>query len=101
MRRLLSLLALCALALAPLGHMAPARAAPSAHCAAMGGADKADPGKMRGAAIACAIACAAMTPAPIPLAPPATPVAAPFDPPAPAAFAGRAPARDPPPPRLL
>jgi hypothetical protein len=101
MRRFLSLLALLALAAAPLGHMAPARAAPSAHCAAMGGAEKADPGKMRGAAIACAIACAAIAPAPLPLPPPAARVAAPFDVPSPAAIVGHAAARDPPPPRTL
>ena len=104
-RRLLPLLALLALLVAPFGRMAAAEAmamphhAPAAmagHCDDMPAPDGDEPGK----AVDCMIACAVMTPSEAPAlkaAPPARSMPASFAVPG---FSGLHPEADPPPPRF-
>ena len=108
LRRILPLLTLIALLLAPFGRMATVEAAVMPHHAALaappeGCADAPAPDQDRGgdeSAIDCFTACAVMTPGDAPALAVALAAALPARPATPRDFAGIAPEAEPPPPRV-
>ncbi|MBX3560357.1 MAG: hypothetical protein KF780_00945 [Sphingomonas sp.] len=110
-RRLLPLIAIFALLVAPFGRIGMAEAAATlhhaapmamaGHCEDMAAPDHGPTGKAGKAAIDCMIACAAVAPMPLSqIALMIVPAAMPGDGGAPAAFDGLHPGADPPPPRF-